>query len=115
MHLTLDEQGKMHVPPQLMEALGIVPGDMLSFSFDDAGIHVKGEKRTSSLPPHPLPPARGSQRQAAENQPTAPVLIHNVTQMNLFGEASQQQLPQTRRSKSRDTTHKQEANRTFVR
>ena len=97
MHLTLDAEGKMHIPPQLIEALGIAPGDFLSFYFDDAGIHVKGEKKPSSIPTHPLPPARGSHRQAAENQPTTPAPTNDVTQMNLFGEAP----PQTRRSRSR--------------
>ena len=91
MHLVLDEHGKVHVPQELMEALGIAPGDMLSFHFDDAGVHIKGGKRPSYFHANTGVPARGSHRQPEENRSTTPAPTNDLTQMKLFGEASPQQ------------------------
>lgn len=101
MHLVLDEHGKVHVPQELMEALGIAPGDMLSFHFDDAGAHVKGGKRPAYVHANTIAPARGSHRQTVENRSTAPAPTNDLTQMKLFGEASPQQSPQTSQRRSR--------------
>jgi bifunctional DNA-binding transcriptional regulator/antitoxin component of YhaV-PrlF toxin-antitoxin module len=88
MHLVLDEHGKVHIPQELMEALGLAPGDMLSFHFDDAGVHVKGSKRPSYFHANTETPVRSSHRQPA---PT-----NDLTQIKLFDEASPQQPEQNR-------------------
>lgn len=71
MHMMLDANGKIQVSPQLMEALGIQPGDMLSFYFDDNGVHVKGGKKppyvhtspsTQQTPRAAKPPTRRKRR-----------------------------------------------------
>lgn len=101
MHLTLDPEGKVHIPPQLMDALGIGPGDMLSFHFDDAGVHVKGGKKPPYVHAYTTPPARGSHRSTGEQPRAEPVSSGDFTQMNLFGEAAPPPPPQSRRRNAR--------------
>ncbi len=95
MHMVLDENGKVQVPQQLMEALGIRPGDMLSFHFDEQGIHVQGREKPPYYHDNTLAPARGSQRQALppSTDPTP------VTQMSFFKDSQPQHA--TKRSRRR--------------
>ncbi len=49
-HLTIDQNGCIQLPVPFMEALGISPGDRIFFSFADAEVTVKGEKRDTPSP-----------------------------------------------------------------
>jgi bifunctional DNA-binding transcriptional regulator/antitoxin component of YhaV-PrlF toxin-antitoxin module len=89
LHMVLDENGKVKIPQNLLDALGIKPGDMLSFYFDDNGVTVKGEKKPTYFHADTIAPARGSLRQTL-SQSTDHT---SITQMSLFGESHPQQPP----------------------
>jgi hypothetical protein len=90
MHMVLDENGKVRVPPELMEALDIGPGDMLSFHFDESGVHVKGGRRpayfhaaTESPPSTPSIPPKQETTKRGTLPP--PIVSLDVTQGAMFG------------------------------
>jgi hypothetical protein len=96
LHMVLDEEGRVKIPQKLLEALGIQPGDMLSFYFGESGVTVKGGKKPPYFHADTIPPARGSQRPALP-QTANPT---QVTQMSLFGESQPQSpTPKSRRRK----------------
>lgn len=96
LHMVLDEEGRVKIPQNLLEALGIKPGDMLSFYFDDNGVTVKGGKKPPYFHADTIAPARGSQRPVLPQSTDAT----QATQMSLFGEGQPQQPPKrTRRRK----------------
>src|SRR5437870_4283922 len=45
LHLVPDANGWVRLPPDLLQALEIQPGDMLSFYADESGFRVKGSKK----------------------------------------------------------------------
>jgi hypothetical protein len=46
LQLVLDAEGRVKVPPQLLRQLGVGPGDLLTFSFDEQGrAAVTGRKK----------------------------------------------------------------------
>ena len=92
LHMVLDENGKVKIPQNLLDALGIKPGDMLSFYFGDNGVTVKGEKKPPYFHADTIAPARGSQRHTL-----SPSTATQVTQMSLFGESHPQSPPRPSR------------------
>lgn len=93
MHMVLDEEGRVKIPQNLLDALGIKPGDMLSFYFGDNGVTVKGEKKPPYFHTETIAPARGSQRHALSH----PTNSTQVNQLSLFGETHPQRPPKRSR------------------
>jgi AbrB family looped-hinge helix DNA binding protein len=49
MHTTIDAAGRIVVPKQLREALGLTPGTVLDISWYGAGLHIVPSGRTARL------------------------------------------------------------------
>src|SRR2546428_12319583 len=103
MHLVLDEQGKVRVPSDLMEALGIKPGDMLSFYFDKEtdAVMVKGEKKPPYFHAEEQLAPRIPQRAPTSASPLLSAPTPEVTQMKLFETASVPPSHPSRRRRTR--------------
>jgi hypothetical protein len=89
MPMVLDDQGKVRVPQDLMDALSIAPGDMLSFYFGDEGVTVEGGKKPPYFHADTIAPARGYLKQRDENTSTAkPVPVLPTTEVKATTKSS---------------------------
>ena len=86
LHLIPDANGWVRLPPDLLQALGIQPGDMVSFYADESGFRVKGSKKppyvhasTEKPPSSPTPLQTEAAPSPALSTPSA-----DPTQMKLF-------------------------------
>jgi pentose-5-phosphate-3-epimerase len=89
MHLVIDEQGKVKITQDLLDAFRVRPGDMLSFHFDTTQdlVSVTGRRKPPNfhevVQVHITPITRGSPPQLSVS-PTIPRLGEVVTQQTLF-------------------------------
>ena len=93
-HVIPDENGWVKLPEILLQAIGVTPGDMLSFIADENGFHVTATKKppyfhaSTEQPPSTLQasvPEMHTLFTAPQHEdPAPPTKFTDVTQQQLF-------------------------------